>query len=254
MADAINAIKYSAVAFNSGKPLELKYDDKGYCKVILGGFDIYNRHGDLYPMVPKVAALFAPGGTVRRRLDEGTMRGEYKHPELVGLTKAQILRRLEMIDELLISHHIRDIELIEKNDDKGKKMVLAVGSIKPTGPYADPLEKELSNSEENVAFSVRCLFDIGPGIPRNVRPVSHIFTYDHVYEGGIFLANKFSSVGLEDITREPIYLTEDDFDDAIELSSVNGIGLESEKTYLTMIKTDLGWKKIQVMRTSSIDW
>jgi len=131
---------------------KMKVDANGYYECILGGFNTENQSGLHYPLTPSVKALYAKGGIVRRRLDEGLCRGEYDHPSLEGLNNGQIMNRLAIIQPDRVSHHIKSIDLVERKDATGRKVVLAMGLVKPAGPFAAPLRASLENLDENVAL------------------------------------------------------------------------------------------------------
>ena len=230
---------------------KLKPDATGYYKCILGGFNMSNHSGVNYPLLPSVKALFGEGGIVRRRLDAGLCKGEYGHPKLDGMALNDILKRLAFIDPLLTSHHIKSIELQNQKDTNGKELVLAVGMVKPSGPYGQYLAEQLNNPEENVAFSIRSFTRdiVHNGLA--AKQVVDAMTYDFVTEPGISKATKFNTVSLEEL-HETILFTDRDLTNAIATSSV--AGLEATSDTLTMVKTALGWNQVRVTHLSALNW
>lgn len=227
-------------------------DATGYRRLILGGFDISNRAGIYYPLTEGVKSLFAPGGSVRRRIDSGLLKGEIDHPQLGNLTHDEILHRLAIIEPTLVSHHIKQVELVSKKDDTGKDIVVAYGWVKPSGPYGPSLEASLSNPEENVAFSVRSFCQMEMKAGRIQRLINDILTWDHVSEGGIKVANKFDTVCLESLFAD-ITFTPDDFAFAIARNN-KVVGLESNTEVLRMVRDNLGWHQVKTRTISSLDW
>ena len=254
--------RYGAFALTGvNKTSDLKPDETGYYRIILGGFEMASHSGVYYPLTAEVKALFAPGGIVRRRLDGGYCRGEYGHPNLIGMNLQQILQRLPIIMEDKISHHIKSVELHETKDENGKQIVLVIGMVKPTGAMGPALEGQFANPEENVAFSIRSLTKptIHNGKPAKI--VTDAITWDYVNEPGITAANAFNTtvigdnlknaMALESI-RDDIIFTDKDLELAINASYT--CGLEADASRLTMVRDALGWNKVQVTNLSAIHW
>ena len=244
--------KYAAVSMpgvNSSN--KLIPDSTGYRRCILGGFNLENHSGVYYPLLPSVKALFETGGIVRRRLDTGLCKGEYGHPKIQGMALESALQSLAIVDELLVSHHIKSIELKDAKNDQGKDIVLAVGMVRPTGPYGEVLEKQMDNPEENVAFSIRSFTNNAMHLGRPAKVVCDVMTYDFVTEPGISAATKFNSASLEELI-ETLSFTGKELDNAI--ANLIQAGLESECSTLSMVRTSLGWNKVKVVNLSAIDW
>ena len=253
---------YGAVALpglNATKTLTP--DDNGYYPCVLGGFDMASHAGVYYAFTNEVKKLFEPGGLVYRRLERQLMKGEIQHPSLEGMNLDQILKRLSIIDETKVSHHIKRIDLREAKDENGRPIILAVGMVRPSGPYASTLQGYFDNHEENLAFSIRSFTKTAIINGRPVKIVTDALTYDHVTEPGIHHATKFKTVALESIdsvigvnleSLVDIKFTEADLDRAIASSITDG--LESDTSRLTMVKTSLGWGKIQVINPGVLSW
>ena len=230
---------------------KMKADDNGYYRTILGGFNLNNAHGVYYPLTDVVKALFAPGGKVRKRLDEGICRGEYDHPKLDGMKFEDILYRLTIIEPTMISHHIKSMELVPIKDHKGNDIVAVYGMVRPSGPYGPTLKESMDNREENVTFSVRAFNTVAMVNGKLNKLVNDIITYDHVSEQGIKIANKFDSVTLEKFERD-LRFTENDFNKVID--KYESVSMEGSNSLITMVKDSYGWNKIQVVKTSSLNW
>ena len=248
-----NIASYNCISLPGLNKVEkMKCDSNGYYRIVLGGFNLTNQSGVYYPLTDGVKALFATGGVVRRRLDTGQCKGEYDHPKLDGLSHEQIIHRLSIIEPTMVSHHIKSIELVPKKNEHGKEIIVAYGMVKPAGPYADALRTSLDNTEENVAFSIRCFCKVAMYEGRIAKIVTDAMTYDHVSEPGIKLANQFDTVSLESLGKE-LNFTEMDFDNAIKTYS-NTMGMESDAQTISMIKDHQGWHKTIVSNISSLDW
>lgn len=228
---------------------KLKPDADGYYRVVVGGFDMENECGEHYFLTDAVKAMFEQGGIVRRRLDRGYLRGEYQHPVIDGMKLPAILKRLATIDTLLVSHHFKDLELVESKDDRGRSVVLVYGMVTPSGPYADSLTRSLDNRAENVAFSVRAFSNRGIYKGRQGKLIRDVLTYDHVAEPGIRTANQFDTVAMESIAFGPAELQA-----AMELIPANDHSMENDQfSTLTMVRDSLGWNKVQILSSRSFD-
>lgn len=254
--------KYSAVYIpNLLQNNKLKPDSNGYYNTTMGAFNIVSRNGVYYPATNAVLNLFKPGGIVRRRLDEGVMRSELGHPNIVGLDVKSILRRLAVIEEKNVCAHIRDLELIKGRDDKGQEIIIVNGSFKPSGPYGTTFKEQVDNPDENVAFSVRCFANqyINKGLLN--KEAKDIITYDTVNDAGVKFASQFDyaklatpTIGLESLCElSDISFTDTDLHNAIKQPN-SSVGLESEFSRLTHVRTALGWQNIQVVDLGAVAW
>lgn len=238
----------------TGKIGKLKTDEKGYSECTLGAFNVYNGSGQYYPLLDSVKEMFAEGGSLRRRLDRGLCRGELDHPSpQPGQPVMDFIKRVLSIQSDRVSHHIASVRLDEARDDKGNLIVLATGRVKPSGPYANVLEQSLNNTEENVAFSIRSLADEKNINSRTEKHVTMIVTWDYVNEPGIAVANKYQTPTMESLGNN-ILITEDMLN-RIASDRIEGVTLESA-TNATMVLTELGWQKVQVInpKHSYLNW
>jgi len=234
------------------KSNELKKDETGYRRIILGAFNVDNSSGIHYPLTEKVKMLFEPGGSVRRRLDNGLCRSEMGHPDVSRMPTEDALRRIATIEETRVCAHIKSVSLVPSTDEYNKNMILVVGWVAPSGPYAAGLERSFNNECENVAFSVRSFVKLTNVSGKLYREISEIFTWDYVSEPGIKVAHKFSTaVSLESLIPD-ISFTNNDMNKAIKQSHV--AGMESEEITLTMVRDSLGWQKVEVINLNMFDW
>lgn len=240
---------------SKGKYGKLKTDENGYREICLGAFDAYNDVGDLYAFTPNVLKVLGSGSDFHRRISKGALYGELGHPKrMPGESAEDFLQRALDVAIGNRAHHIKTVKLIDGKDHKGRKIKLAMGQIKGAGPHGDALEASLSNPDENVAFSIRCL--TRPiRLPGNViaKELYHAITWDQVIEGGIDVANKYDTPSMEsakiDLTITPEML------DNIEKSKSGVVDMESLKDQISMVRTNLGWQKVQVIPThSATNW
>jgi len=177
-------------------------DEDGYYKILLGGFNTYNRSG-IYYRIKDPNSLLENNTILRRRVTEGTLRSEEEHPVYNGMNNNEIISRTIFLDSTRVCGHIKSVIFVdtgrcEKGWD-GYNITYVYGWVKPTGPFGNILKEQLDNPNENVAFSVRSLVKqkyIGTTLVRDVLDVS---TWDHVFEGGIAKANQWAAAGIESI-------------------------------------------------------
>lgn len=249
-------VKYSAVAFPcQNKTNSLKQPD-GYYRVIVGAFNAYNHSGFFYPFSQGIKKLYDVGGVIRRRLDNGLCKSEWGHPKLDGLNDEQVLRRIVRIDDDRVCNFIRDITLESAKDETRKDIILVVASIIPLGPFGGFLQQELDIPEVNVAWSIRSFTAPPILLPNGIRAkvVKDVFTYDKVIEPGIPQATMFSTanlIGVECLSDD-LFITESMMDRVIKYNYTSG--LENDGSVLKMVKTTLGWTKVQVTDIRAIDW
>jgi hypothetical protein len=250
---------YSAVGVGPGINIteKIKPDNTGYYDFVLGAFNVINSRGEEYVFTNRVKALFEKGGIVRRMLDKGECRGEYGHPNISGMSMESAMSRIAVIDEKSISHHIRSINLKPQKDHQNKNVILAIGSVKPCGPYGPALQQSIDNPSESVSFSVRSTVHTGFNNGRTTKEITNAITYDYVNEPGILQANKFYTAtvleGYGELNVEDRYnleFTKQNIDNAIILN--NHDGLESIASSLTMIRDSYGWHKVEVVDAADI--
>jgi len=198
MKKMISIINSSERSVNKGK---LEKDENGYRKVLLGALNVFNSKGELYSAEQEVLDLFRADSTLMRRMKKKYLKGEAGHPKREpGMSANEFVNRNLAIYETHVSHHIKDVMLVEKEQpgQGGKKIVEVWGWVKPSGIFGDALEKAFENPDENVAFSIRCFSKkrLINGIW--VRRIVQIITWDWVNEPGIGIANKFDSISNED--------------------------------------------------------
>lgn len=244
--------RYAAVALPcANKAQNLKPDNTGYYRTILGAFDTCNHNGVAYPLLPSVRQLFEKGGIVRRRLDAGLCRSEFGHPKIQKMPLQDALERLAFIEPTLVCAHIKSVELVNGKDEYGKPIVLTVGMVKESGPYGESMKNQFDNPEENVAFSIRSFTTTQVSGGRQARIVKDIATWDYVTEPGIKHATQFESAGLESIVEDIVFNPED-LNKAIQTH--HSMGLESDISSLRMVRDSLGWVKVQALNLGVLDW
>lgn len=224
---------------------QLEKDDKGYYKVNLGGFNVFNLHNEFYRVKDLNAILNNKSSVFYKRLHQGYLAGEAEHPKKKpGMTPAEFYYRNLQISLENTSHHVRsDLEVIELdtpcNVPGAGKPVRIQGWIKPAGKHAQALQSFLDNPEMNTAFSIRAVTTppqtIGGYV---VKDVIEIITWDWVDIPGIFAANKWSTIAKEnfniatenyvrenyvgiDVSIEDILVTQDDISTCVAFEDAN---------------------------------
>lgn len=256
--------EYRALAYRGVTPTsKLETDNNGYSRCIVGAFDTFTRNGPYYPATDTVKRIFSDSSAFMQRVREGNSHGELGHPKIEGMSLMQIITRLAHIEDTNICVHHRDFVLEEGKDEFGKKIILVYSWLKPSGPYADSLDAQLKNRDENVCFSVRSYTNTTFQGNITVKEISNIVTYDKVNEPGMKITNKLDTlsanadrvIGLEELSDNNILFTSSDLNGAIARSStVINSGLESDHSRLVHIRDSLGWNKVQVVHPSFMNW
>lgn len=231
----------------------LKPDKNGYYQVVLGAFDFLNSAGENYPF-ETAKKLFKHSSSLMRRVRNGYCRGELDHPKKEpGMTHKDYVERILTIDSKNVSHHIKSLR-VDTNaikDANNKSIVAVIGEVKPSGPYGDSLEESFKNPDENVAFSLRSLVKPRLKNGRIEKDLKVLVTYDQVNEGGISIANKYTSPSLENIAAETPVTKH--IIDTIAEDKVN-LGLETGDIDIAIIKTELGWNLTEISNLGSLNW
>ena len=181
----------------------LKKDSNGYYYVTLGALNTFNSANEFYALTQNVKDLFTKDSSVlMRRLKAGYLKGEVGHPKLEpGMSREQFFSRNMRIDERNVCVHIKEIVLEETDIDSGygdgSKVVIVSGWVKPSGPHADALERDLENPDVNVAFSIRSFTSNKMVNGVLVKEIAQVITWDWVTEPGIAKANKWTKLGIE---------------------------------------------------------
>lgn len=224
----------------------LKPDADGYYEITVGGFNVHNFGGKHWPL-GDAAKLFAPGSSLRRRLEGGVVRAEWGHPRREGMSDIEFYQRLNEIHEDKVCGHFSELRLDYNNykSKSGFPIVAVIGKIRPNvGNFGVQLKDSLDNPKEETCFSIRAgVNDIG-----NDRFVEDIVTYDYVNEGGITIARKYYSMALEDtggvqLDVEDLIVTPMVLDAACTKAH-HRMGLENSDTQrLIELRETLGWNR-----------
>ena len=247
--------KYTCTALaGTNKVGKLSPDANGYYKVVLGAFDFYNESGAYWPY-QQARHLFEGSSSFMRRLNNGQCRGELGHPrQEPGMSYQDYVSRILQIHEDKVTHHIKKcwIDNEAMTDSQKRPIIAVMGEIKPSGPYGNVLKDSLQNPDENVAFSVRSLCEHATRNGRMEKHMKTLVTYDYVNEPGIRIATKYASPSLETLTEDILIVPEvlESLNEKPELVS----GLESSGVTVELIKTELGWSKIEIAPLPSLFW
>lgn len=221
---------------------ELKKDDDGYYTIILGALNIHNSSGEFYEYTKEVKELFEGSSPLMRRINSGYLKSELGHPKPTpGMTTRDYISRICRLEEKAICGHIKEVTVTESSrTDNGSNVpiMIVTGKVKPMGPYADTLDRDLSNPDSNTAFSIRSLTKnrVAGGI--TIKTIKTIVTWDFVNEPGISIANKANSIGLESTDVCSIDLDDKDVTDALvdDIGKLANVSNESSSIILNEIK------------------
>lgn len=207
-------IKFEATRLvGTGKAGKLAPDADGYYTVVLGGLNTLNSAKQYY-VAEGAKELFKASSAFIRRVQNGCLKIEVEHPSrLSGMTDDQFIERLLKIDLNNVCGHISEVWL---DEDFGKnhpefnnpELIAIMGKVKPSGAKASVLQSALDNTKENVCFSIRAFTRNFYARGRTCRELETIVTFDHVNEGGITAASKWSSPGLENMIEGRITETQ----------------------------------------------
>lgn len=230
-----NKIIFSSIRGSGNNNGTLEKDDKGYYKVRLGAINSFNQSGDFY-LADGVNDLVSKNGSVlKRRLDNGYLKGEAGHPKFIPgtMSKADFYSRNLRIELTNVSHHIREVILEPTDKDSGLlgggKVVNIDGWVKPSGPLGDALLKDLEDPDINVAFSIRCFSKDAIINGVNIKKILQIVTWDWVLEPGIAKANKWSKIANESLDTTDIFTIDlDEISDQDKISECYNCSLESK--------------------------
>jgi hypothetical protein len=250
-----NIAKYSCTALaGTNKVGKLRADENGYREMVLGAYDFDNSAGAVYPF-ESAQSLFKSSSSLMRRIANGQCRGEYGHPKpLPGMTNQQYLERILRIEESAICVHFKEVWIDKDNvkDERGKPVIAVVGKVKPCGPNGPALEEQLNNTEENVAFSVRSLTNDRMVAGKLHKHMKVLVCWDYVNEPGISVANKYQAPALEGISDD-IEIVPSMLDVAERHQQRAGVSMENAVSS-TMVRSELGWSKVQNLSTASQNW
>lgn len=184
----------------SNKVGKLKPDDQGYYPVVLGGFDIPNPAGHVYPF-KAAKQLFTESSILMRNVEAGTLYGEWGHPKRQpNQTLSNYIKRCSVVHEENIAFHIKKLEINDTDvkDENGNIVVSVIGWVKGAGPNAKQFDDMLSNPANNVCFSIRASTeDVVNATGKLDRNITSIITWDFVVFPGLKVAQKYKSPALE---------------------------------------------------------
>lgn len=168
-------------------------DENGYYTMPLAVLGIPTRNKTYYD-INSIVTQLNTDTYIRQMIQDGTLYGEYGHPDLSGLDNHQAMSRLVRVDEKMVSHHIKEVKTGELLESGGR---ILYGKIKPFGPYKDSLQDNLDNPCMNTAFSLRSIASEKPMNGLLYREIKKLITFDAVLAGGYAEASKRFSPATE---------------------------------------------------------
>lgn len=254
----MTSVNYSCtVLAGTNKVGKLKADSNGYYEMIVGAVAMENSAGQFYEGGDDVLALFGPGSSLHRRISNGQCRAELGHPKKEpGMSMNDYVQRILSIEEKNVCAHFKSVRLDSNlmKDDKGNPVIATIAMVKPSGPQGTFLKESMENHEENVAFSIRSLTANRIVGGRMHKKLQTVVGWDQVNEGGISIANKYDSPALEDYSEDSILLVPEYLDQIDRTAELHPVGLESNGISTTMLRTELGWQKVQKIELASNNW
>lgn len=238
----------------TGKLGLLKPDENGYYPITLGAFDAFTEANVYYPFNDYLQALFHANSALARRINRRAVFAEVDHPELVpGMSGPMYLNRLREIRLSNACAHIAKVTATEAKDHEGRRIIRVDGLVSPYGAKAHVLDRALENKEQDACFSIRSIVVQKKSNDRIENQVVELVTWDMVSEPGLRIARKYMSPGLESLfNQDDSFILNEDMVSAAE-KEVRVAGLESshDLASTTMLRTEMGWQKVQLVSPSS---
>jgi len=237
------AVEYNCQVLNgTNKAGTLRKNENGYYEMIVGALNMTNNVGEYYDY-NYARKFFDEASDLVRMSKKGVLRGEYGHPQMLpGMTDDDYVSRLLMINEKeTCCHHKRIyLDFNHFKDSNGKPIVGIMSEISPSGPYGEPLEKQINNGHENVCFSIRCFTMPHRKGGRVIKEMKHVVTFDYVNEPGISVATKYNSPSLENNGKK--IFTEGTVKQAARKLIDNKHSNESAIIPVTALMNSMGWE------------
>lgn len=173
-------------------------DEHGYfVGMPVAGLGFPTRNKTYYEVNSFANCINSPNSTFRRRLNSGSLYGEIGHPNIAGLTKEEVARRMLNIDEKNYAVFYRNVYISPEKLPNGGKLILA--DIKPFGPGEDMVRKNFEDPYMNTSFSLRSITQSRPHNGLSYRVMTNLITFDWVGAGGYGEASKRYSPSLENL-------------------------------------------------------
>lgn len=234
-------VTYGCTALvGSNKAGIIKPDAQGYRKMVIGALDSFNSGGAYYVLNDRVRGLFDQSSILQRRIADGALRGEMGHPrKQANMKPSDWLQRVLDIYEPNMCVHYKSVTLDFNSATviNGRPIVPIYAELAPTGAMGPALEKQLSNPNENVCFSIRSLTDdnnVGGVIQKEIKT---IVTFDCVNEPGMANAKKWFAPSLEcldEMVIRPAHLK-------VVVDNTRRGGMESTRAMAIEVARALGW-------------
>jgi len=192
--NAISIVQETLYVREGRELKRIRPDAEGYYVMPLAVLGIPTRNKTYYEINSFASQFNNPDSFISQMLADGTLWGEYGHPDLTGLANPVALGRLMRVDEKMTSHHIKKVWTGEVLENGGK---IVYGLVKPFGPYGSNLQDCLDNPCMNTAFSLRSIATEKPMQDYLYREIKKLITFDAVMAGGYAQASKRFSPATE---------------------------------------------------------
>lgn len=173
----------------------IRPDERGfYPNIPVAALGVTSRNNTYYFVDDFVDQIVNERSYVNRMVKDGTLYGEYGHPNIAGMTENLALNRLMVIDEKLMSHNIGALRTGDLLESGGR---LLNADIKPAGPYGQTLKDSFDDPCLNTAFSLRSITEAFMKDGVSHRKMKKLVTFDAVAAGGYAEASKRFAPGVE---------------------------------------------------------
>lgn len=190
------SMRYNCVALagvNAGASLQK--DNDGYYRVLLAALNVFNSEGVFYAF-NESKHVFDRSNVFMRKVQAGNLYGEEDHPPWEqGMSDSAFMERNEWIETKNVSHHIREVELVNTTQTcNGMPVVEVWGWVKPNRERGPLLAEALENPHQNVCFSLRAIVREKRVNGVVTRRIDKLITFDWVIEDGLQICNKYSAM------------------------------------------------------------
>ena len=253
-----------------GKKGIIAPDADGYRTVIVGALGVKNNVGQLYVIDEEAKALFSQSSRLQRKIAKGVLYGEWDHPPIdESKSDEWNYDRQLNCDSDRIAIHIRKLWIDENSNiiNDGKQIIPIMAEVKPYGPMGYLVEESFNNPSQNTCFSIRAMSADSIRGGQYIKRLREIFCFDAVPEGGIIVADKYTSPACEKFTEKHgfSYIAEQSFQ--IQMTKEHLIRItdnltQKKQTYAhesnidtgTEVLTTLGWNKKDTGAIISARW
>lgn len=239
----MNSVRFECTRLaGTGKKGILQPDANGYYPMVVGALNVFNSAGQYY-VYEQARELFESSSQLMRRVQRGSLKGEYGHPKMLpGMTGDQFASRVMSIYEENTCCHHKEIwlDFDGVKDANGKPVIAIMSKVCPAGPLGHVLEKSIKNPDENVCFSIRAFTDDYRDGGLYKRVLKTIVTWDFVTEPGLAVAEKFKAPTLE--SYQEVNLSRGSIERGVTRQPGGGVAQESAILTMGELFQSMNWQ------------